>query len=79
MRAGHLFVHIPVDGVIEYATGSDHQRQARKSRKQKDRINISSGGQKKSPRAGNQVPQDDPRFGDKQIIFYFCKHAHIIR
>ena len=75
----HFSVYFSIDTVVENATGSDHQGYADESRRESNAINPPFGGQKKAGCRGDQVAENDPRFGNEHIVFDPFRHAHIIR
>ena len=78
----HFPVYVSIDTVVENATGSDHQGYADESRRESNAINPPFGGQKKAGCRGDQVAENDPRFGNEHIVFdpgQACSHHSVIQ
>ena len=78
----HFPVYFSIDTVVENATGSDHQGYADERRRESYAINPPFGGQKKAGCRGDQVAENDPRFGNEHIVFdpvQACSHHAVIQ
>jgi hypothetical protein len=73
----HFSVYFSIGTVVENATGSDHQGYADESRRESQATNPPFGGKKKATCRGDQVAENDPRFGNEQIVFDPFRHSHI--
>jgi hypothetical protein len=76
-RPEHFPVQVSINTVVEHAAGGDHQGYAKERRQEKSAINPPFGGQEKAGGRGDQVTENDPRFGHEQIIFDPGRHGHI--